>query len=67
MRIRAIVVSGGFALVLSTTACGSNPCAALDRPSQADVARSNQNEDVTRTVGNVTCEWDRGRWVEDRD
>ncbi len=64
-RFWSIVSSGGLALLFATTGCASDPCADLPRPSQTDIARSNQGEEVERTVGDTQCEWDYGQWVED--
>ncbi len=68
-RFWAIVASGGLALL---TACGAadDPCAGLERASQAEIARANQGEEVEREFTgpdgeDVECELDRGRWVVD--
>jgi hypothetical protein len=64
----SLVLGGGLLL----SGCGSDPCADLPRPSNAENAAANQGAEIERETsnsfgGDVECVVDRGRWVQDVD
>jgi len=60
-------LTGGLLL----TGCGASPCADLQRASQEEIAAANQGAEIEREVdhwsGDVECELNQGRWVEEDD